>query len=165
VTVPCPCGSQQPLAACCGATLDGAEPADAEALMRSRYTAFVLGRYDHLIRTLHPDHPDLRLPRRAVRERLAKHGKRARYRGLAILDRDGPDARGAQRVLFRVTMLLSDADASFVELSRFLHDGTGLRYHGGTLVDPRALDREGVTTIAALEGLLAREGASTPSTR
>ncbi|GAB4206795.1 MAG: hypothetical protein OHK0013_23800 [Sandaracinaceae bacterium] len=133
--------------------------------MRSRYAAFVLGEHDHLIRTLHPDHPDLRIPRRELRERLVKHGKRARYRGLTILDRDGPDARGAHRVLFRVTMLLAGADASFVELSRFLHDGTGLRYHGGTIVDPRALEREGVTTIPALEGLLAREGASPPSKR
>jgi SEC-C motif domain protein len=45
-----------PYAACCGACLDDWEghPApDAEALMRSRYTAFVRGRTDYLLATWH----------------------------------------------------------------------------------------------------------------
>jgi SEC-C motif-containing protein len=51
---PCPCGSGQPLAACCGRYLDGAEPAPtAEALMRSRYSAYVQRREDYLLATWH----------------------------------------------------------------------------------------------------------------
>ncbi len=51
---PCPSGSGMPYAACCGPLHDGAPAATAEALMRSRYSAFVLGRDDHLYRTWHP---------------------------------------------------------------------------------------------------------------
>lgn len=52
---PCPCGSGQSLTACCGPRLDGQAPApDAEALMRSRYTAYVLGNATYLLATWHP---------------------------------------------------------------------------------------------------------------
>lgn len=59
---PCPCGrlglAQKPLALgdCCGPYLAdrSAPPApDAESLMRSRYTAFVLQRADYLLATWH----------------------------------------------------------------------------------------------------------------
>ncbi len=50
----CPCGSGRPYAACCGPFHDGAPAPTAEALMRSRYSAYVLGRIDHLFRTWHP---------------------------------------------------------------------------------------------------------------
>lgn len=50
----CPCGSGRPLSACCGPALDGsAPPATAEALMRSRYTAYTLGLRDYLLATWH----------------------------------------------------------------------------------------------------------------
>lgn len=52
---PCPCGSGQPRAACCGRYLDGQAPApDAAALMRSRYTAYTLGDAAYLLDTWHP---------------------------------------------------------------------------------------------------------------
>ena len=51
---PCPCGSGTAYAACCGPLHDGAPAATAEALMRSRYAAFALGRTDHVFRTWHP---------------------------------------------------------------------------------------------------------------
>jgi SEC-C motif-containing protein len=53
----CPCGSGHRLLACCGRYHAGApaEPAPtAEALMRSRYSAFVLDRLDYLLATWHP---------------------------------------------------------------------------------------------------------------
>ena len=63
----CPCGrldaKRNPLAlpACCGAFLDdfdGKPAPDAESLMRSRYSAFVLGRGDYLLATWHAStHP------------------------------------------------------------------------------------------------------------
>lgn len=50
----CPCGSGLELDACCGPYLDGAPAPTAEALMRSRYTAFSRGNEDHIFRTWHP---------------------------------------------------------------------------------------------------------------
>ena len=50
----CPCGSGAMLAQCCGRYLDGEAAPTAEALMRSRYTAFALRDEDYLFRTWHP---------------------------------------------------------------------------------------------------------------
>lgn len=55
-TAPCPCGSQQVFADCCQPLLSGqTNAATAQALMRSRYSAFVTANIDYLIDTLHPD--------------------------------------------------------------------------------------------------------------
>ena len=52
---PCPCGSGQRYAACCGPLHAGERPAaSAEALMRSRYSAYVLKLADYLLATWHP---------------------------------------------------------------------------------------------------------------
>ena len=53
---PCPCQSGTPLERCCGPLLAGAPAPTAEALMRSRYTAFVLERADYLLATWHASH-------------------------------------------------------------------------------------------------------------
>ncbi|MDP1692058.1 MAG: YchJ family metal-binding protein [Burkholderiaceae bacterium] len=56
-TAPCPCGSGLPYAACCGRWHAGAQhlqAPSAEALMRSRYSAYVLGLGDYLRDTWHP---------------------------------------------------------------------------------------------------------------
>ncbi|NDV12887.1 YchJ family protein [Crenobacter caeni] len=51
----CPCGSGLLLSACCGPRLAGERPAEtAEALMRSRYTAYALGDEAYLLATWHP---------------------------------------------------------------------------------------------------------------
>lgn len=54
VADPCPCGRPAAYAACCGALHRGAPANDAEALMRSRYSAYVLGLADYLLATWHP---------------------------------------------------------------------------------------------------------------
>jgi len=51
----CPCGSQKTYTDCCARYVDGSEPAPgAEALMRSRYTAYTLRNEDYLLSTWHP---------------------------------------------------------------------------------------------------------------
>lgn len=50
----CPCASGQPYAACCARLHAGAETAaTAEVLMRSRYSAYVLGLEPYLLATWH----------------------------------------------------------------------------------------------------------------
>jgi SEC-C motif-containing protein len=51
---PCPCGTNKKYADCCARYLDGAEiPPTAEALMRSRYTAYTLLREAYVLATWH----------------------------------------------------------------------------------------------------------------
>ncbi|MEZ5726635.1 MAG: YchJ family metal-binding protein [Burkholderiaceae bacterium] len=53
----CPCGSNRRYPDCCGRFHAGPQrllAPDAEALMRSRYSAYVLGLTDYLLQTWHP---------------------------------------------------------------------------------------------------------------
>lgn len=66
--LPCPCGSEQPYTACCQRWHEGLEAGvhapTPEALMRSRYSAYVVGLIDYLQATWHPSTApgDLELP-------------------------------------------------------------------------------------------------------
>ncbi|PFG20919.1 SEC-C motif-containing protein [Serinibacter salmoneus] len=52
---PCPCRSRRPFADCCAPYLTGEQNAPtAEALMRSRFTAYALGDLAYVARTWHP---------------------------------------------------------------------------------------------------------------
>jgi SEC-C motif domain protein len=54
-SVQCVCGASSAYPDCCGRYLDdGLFPDTAEALMRSRYVAYVQERADYLLRTWHP---------------------------------------------------------------------------------------------------------------
>ncbi|WP_018332172.1 YchJ family protein [Actinomycetospora chiangmaiensis] len=76
----CPCGSSETFDACCGRYLgpDGAAPPTAEALMRSRYTAFVDHDVEHLLRTWHP----------STRPATLELDPDTRWRGLEIVDHE-----------------------------------------------------------------------------
>jgi SEC-C motif domain protein len=50
----CPCGSGVSYDACCGPLHRGAPASTAEALMRSRFSAFALGLPDYLVASWHP---------------------------------------------------------------------------------------------------------------
>ena len=53
-TLPCPCGSGRTYAACCAPLHAGAPAASAEALMRSRYSAYVFELEEYLLASWHP---------------------------------------------------------------------------------------------------------------
>ena len=54
-TFPCPCSKKKNYSGCCSVYLDEGKLApSAEALMRSRYSAYVLKREDYLLATWHP---------------------------------------------------------------------------------------------------------------
>lgn len=52
----CPCGKGDSIDTCCGPYIEGKElPPTAEALMRSRYTAFATGNVDYILSTHDPE--------------------------------------------------------------------------------------------------------------
>lgn len=81
---PCPCGRPVDLADCCGRYLTGAAAPDAESLMRSRYTAYVLQDEVYLLATWHLDTRPATLD--------LKSDPSARWLGLAIKGHSQPDA-------------------------------------------------------------------------
>lgn len=142
----CACHSGRTYDACCAPYHRGVREApDPVALMRSRYAAFAMGEAEYLVRTLHEDHADRRLPRADLLRSLRSARERLRYPSLAILDRRVADDTG--EVLFCAGLFESGRDQSFVELSDFAHDGTGWRYVSGILVPAKELGRspEGLT--------------------
>lgn len=84
----CPCGSGVPYADCCEPFVTGAAlPPTAEALMRSRYSAYVEQAIDYLGETLHPGYRqdwDRDATRRWARE--------AQWLGLEIVDTEAGGA-------------------------------------------------------------------------
>ncbi|MFJ8113045.1 YchJ family protein [Streptomyces sp. NPDC096132] len=103
----CPCGLPQAYEACCGRYHRGPAAAPtAEALMRSRYTAFVKGEVGYLTRTWHPRTRPARL----------ELDPGMRWTGLEILaTKDGSAFHTTGTVEFRASF----RGGSLHEVSRF----------------------------------------------
>jgi SEC-C motif-containing protein len=81
-TPACPCGSGKPFAACCEPFLRGAAlPPTAEALMRSRYTAYAVNQIDYIGTTDHPSRKG-----EFDRESAATWATKSEWTGLEIKD-------------------------------------------------------------------------------
>ena len=77
----CPCKSRLPYGECCAPFHYGkALPQTAEALMRSRYSAYFFGRIDYLVDTTHPD---VRTP--TLRQEIQATADEARWKFLTVL--------------------------------------------------------------------------------
>lgn len=100
--------------------------------MRSRYAAFAKRLAPYLWHTTHPDHDARGQTRDAFLAELEPTLKRQRLRGLIVHETRPPDSDGVALVLFTARLRFGGKDASFVELSRFAHDGAGWRYLVGT---------------------------------
>lgn len=119
--------------------------------MRSRYAAYATANVAYLWRTLHPTHVDKQRPERDVLAELRAWCRQARFMGLQVFDASGPDDDGVARVLFFARVFVGGRDHSFVECSRFRHDGVGWRYVDGDL-DTRV----GARAMRSIETFTAR---------
>ena len=80
----CPCGLGESLETCCGPFLKkSAFPETAEALMRSRYTAFTVGDIDYIFDTHDPD-----TVHQVERAGTESWSKQSEWLGLEILETD-----------------------------------------------------------------------------
>lgn len=114
----CPCNSGDTYEACCGRFIDVPEgasyPPTAEALMRSRYTAFATGNAAYLLRTWHPD----------TRPAVLELDPEQRWYRLDILETSagGPwDTDGV--VTFAARYRYDGERGALTETSRFLRQG------------------------------------------
>jgi SEC-C motif domain protein len=106
----CPCGSGAPYAACCELLHDGAPATTAERLMRSRFSAFALGRAPYLLASWHP----LTRPARLDLD------SDVTWRRLQVVDTvAGGIADDAGVVEFRASFRSPDAAGLLHERSRF----------------------------------------------
>lgn len=120
---PCPCGLPRSYEECCGRYLSGAAAAPtAEALMRSRYTAFVRGDAAYLRRTWHP----------GTRPADVGADARTRWTGLEIL---GTEGGSAFHTTGTVTFRASYRGGSLHERSRFERVDGAWVYVDGDFLD------------------------------
>ncbi|EHK64193.1 YchJ family protein [Achromobacter arsenitoxydans] len=123
---PCPCGGARPYPECCGRWHEGPQALQAptaEALMRSRYSAFVLDKLPYLLATWHPS---------TRPETLEPNPPGLKWLGLQIKTAADQDADHAT-VEF-VARSRQDGRASRMhELSRFVREGGTWFYVDGDL--------------------------------
>ncbi len=119
----CPCGLPEPYEKCCGRLHAGAAAApSAEALMRSRYSAFVRLDAGYLLRTWHP----------RTRPATLDLDPGMRWAGLEILD---ATAGSAFHTTGTVTFRASYRGGSLHERSRFERVDGAWVYVDGDILD------------------------------
>ncbi|AVT31842.1 hypothetical protein C6361_22895 [Plantactinospora sp. BC1] len=117
---PCPCGSPATYEQCCGALHEGTMvAATAEALMRSRFSAYAVGDAGYLLRTWHP---------RTRPARLALDPE-LRWTRLDILDTDRGGLLDSTGIVeFRAHYRQSGRPGELHERSRFGREDGQWRY-------------------------------------
>ncbi|MGA5304773.1 YchJ family protein [Nucisporomicrobium flavum] len=122
----CPCGLGQAYGECCGPAHQGRAPATAEALMRSRYAAFVLDDAAYVLASWHPQ----------TRPASVEPDAQLRWTGLDVLESSGGGMFDAEGVVeFRAHYRDGGRPGEMRERSRFVrHDGQWV-YWGPILTD------------------------------
>ncbi|RTL40190.1 MAG: hypothetical protein EKK48_17210 [Candidatus Melainabacteria bacterium] len=113
----CPCDSKLLYQKCCKQYHEGALPARAEALMRSRYCAYALGLSEYIMATTHPEHPEFTADRPRWQKEIENFVKHTRFDRLKVLHSE--DGQDTSTVKFTAYLRQADQDASFTETSTF----------------------------------------------
>jgi SEC-C motif-containing protein len=84
VNNPCPCGSKKKYKKCCQKYHKGAQAKDALTLMKSRYSAYVVGDAHYIMKTTHPDNPDYHDDKRIWQKEIEAFSEQTTFKGLEI---------------------------------------------------------------------------------
>jgi SEC-C motif-containing protein len=118
----CPCGSGKPFEKCCEPYLrEAALPDTAEALMRSRYTAYTLADEPYLLATWHPSTRPAKLDLGAE--------PAPQWIGLTVKRQTVEDATHAS-VEFVARYKVNGRAHKLIELSKFVREGGRWFYFG-----------------------------------
>ncbi|MFZ5827923.1 MAG: YchJ family protein [Bacillota bacterium] len=135
---PCPCGSGKKYKACCGLAHTGVEyPADPEQLIRSRYTAYVIGNVDYLYKTTHPSNEAVNdKSETAFKQETLAYCQKVEFTGLTIHETTPEDDQGISRGLLTARFKVgTQPEDSFTERSEFIRVDGRLLYLRGTEVE------------------------------
>lgn len=128
----CPCGSGLMYPSCCDRFISGREqPDSAEALMRSRYTAYTQANTDYLVATWHPRQRAGLKP-----EALRDSAQATDWQKLEILSSEGKGAATTGTVEFKAWFRQAGQLAALHERSRFVREGSQWFYVDGQLNPP-----------------------------
>jgi len=115
----CPCGSGKKYKKCCGIFHKGSYPKDCLTLMKSRYSAFVVGKIDYIIKTstFQNDYKDLK-----------SFSDNCDFKKLEIID------YSEDTVTFRVIIFCGEVNSSFTEVSKFIKIDGFWKYESGEIL-------------------------------
>ena len=132
-SLPCPCGNPKTFGECCGPYIQGKRPAPtAEALMRSRYTAYCTKNINYLLKTQHPKHQKLN-----SRQQIATTAQTTNWAGLTVIDREQGQATDTTGIVEFVALYrVGNSVAQLHERSRFLKEGNQWFYTDGDILPP-----------------------------
>lgn len=125
----CPCGSGKTYEQCCEPYHLNFQASTAEALMRSRYCAFVFGLVDYLYETTHPSHRSKNL-----KEEIAFTCKEIAWTKLEVLEVwQGGEKDKVGKVSFRASFVQEGKKGLHSEHSRFKRFGKAWVYVDGNI--------------------------------
>ena len=111
----CPCGSTQTYEYCCEPFHKNFQAPTCEALMRSRYSAFVFGLVDYLYETTHPSHRS-----KSLRDEIVFTCKKVAWTKLEVLSTwQGGINDKVGKVSFCAFFIQEGKEGSHIEHSRF----------------------------------------------
>lgn len=123
----CPCGSAKSYEMCCERYHKKPLAPTAEALMRSRYSAFVFGLVDYLCETTHPSRRTKHL-----KEEIAFTCKHLAWTQLEVVSTwQGKEGDNVGKVSFRASFVQNGQKGVHVEHSRFKRFGKAWMYVDG----------------------------------
>ena len=132
----CPCGSNRAFDECCAPLLNGEAPAEtAEALMRSRYSAYVKHNIAYLGETLHPSH------RHDWDEAATRiWSQNAVWKGLEIVSTEAGSAQDEAGVVEFIAHYEENGKlTNHHEISQFSKQGGRWYYVDGTAPKPKTM--------------------------
>ena len=113
----CPCDTERLYSDCCEPYLTGQQsPANPEALMRSRYSAFAVGKVDYIIATTHRNNPMYDKNRSQWRLNLAQYCRELDFQKLEIA------ACSENTVTFTTHVIQNNKPLSITETSTFVFE-------------------------------------------
>jgi SEC-C motif-containing protein len=137
--VTCECGKGPSTDECCGRFIKGdAKPETAEALMRSRYTAYAIQEIDYLEATHDP-----KTVKNMDREDTEKWAKEAKWEGLEIVETEAGGPEDETGVVEFIARYESDGNSiGHHERSTFRKIDGAWFYVDGDMVKPKPVKRE-----------------------
>ena len=117
---PCPCGSAKKYKRCCQVFHKGKIAKNTLELMKSRYSAFVVGEIDYIIKTstFQKDYED-----------LMQFSKSCEFKKLEVLE------YSQNSVTFKANIICNGVDNSFTEKSYFIFKDNRWYYDSGEILE------------------------------
>jgi len=121
----CPCGNTKSFSQCCAPYIEGAKAPTAEALMRSRYSAFAKGQVDYIKKTTAPE-----ALQDFDEEATGKWSTQSKWLGLKVLSTEKggiDDLKG--KVEFVARYSLNGQETEHHEVSEFRREPKDQRWY------------------------------------